>query len=81
MNACKYSIGQKVQIGRWEGLGDARVFVVRSATVVNTESRYHGNNSTIYLSVAHDDCFEDMRVSTRMLTRLVKNASEATAAV
>jgi hypothetical protein len=80
MNACKYSIGQKVQIARWEGPADAPVFVVRSATVVNTESRYHGNNSTIYLSVAHDDCFEDMRVSTRLLTKLIRNAAEATAA-
>jgi hypothetical protein len=79
MNACKYSIGQKVEIGMWEGPIDARVFVVRSATIVNTESRYHGNNSTIYLSVAHDDCFEDMRASTRKLTRLIKNATEAAA--
>jgi hypothetical protein len=80
MNACKYSIGQKVDIGRWEGSPDAPVFVVRSATVMNTESRYHGNNSTIYLSVAHDDCFEDMRVSTRLLTRLIKNAAKAAVA-
>jgi len=80
MNACKYSIGQKVQIGMWEGPVDARVFVIRTAAVVNTQARFHGNNSTIYLSVEHDDCFEDMRVSTRKLTRLIRNAAEAAAA-
>jgi hypothetical protein len=79
MNACKYSTGQRVEIGMWEGPVDARVFVVRTATVVNTESRYHGNNSWIYLSVAHDDCFEDMRTSTRNLTRMIKNATNAAA--
>jgi hypothetical protein len=77
MNACKYGIGQQVQIGRYEGEGDARRLVVRDATVVNTESRYHGNNSTIYLRVAHKDCYEDVRVSTRTLTRLIKNAAQA----
>jgi hypothetical protein len=79
MNACKYSIGQKVQIGIYEGEGDARRLVVRDATVVKTESRYHGNNSNIFLRVAHDDCFEDMRVWTTTLTRLIKNASKAAA--
>ena len=79
MNACKYSIGQKVRIGTYEGEDGARALVVREATVVNTESRFHGNNSTIYLSVAHDDCFEDMRVSTRKLTRLIRNAESAVA--
>jgi hypothetical protein len=80
MNACKYSIGQRVQIGMWEGPVDDRVFVIRTAAIVNTQARFHGNNSTIYLSVEHDDCFEDMRVSTRMLTRLIRNAAEAAAA-
>jgi hypothetical protein len=79
MNACKYSIGQKVRIGTYEGDGDARRLVVRDATVVKTESRYHGNNSTIYLSVAHDDCFEDFRVSTRKLTKLIRNAEACVA--
>jgi len=79
MNACKYSIGEKVQIGIYEGEGDARRFVVRDATVVRTESRYHGNNSNIFLRVARDDCFEDMRVWTSTLTKLIKNASKAAA--
>jgi len=79
MNACKYSIGQKVRIGWHEDAAGARTLVVRDATVVNIESRFHGNNSTIFLSVAHDDCFEDMRVSTRWLTRLIRVASAADA--
>jgi hypothetical protein len=79
MNACKYVIGQKVQIGMWEGPLDASVFVVRDATVVNTQSNFHGNNSRIWLSVAHDDCFKDMQTSTRTLTRLIKNAAKAVA--
>jgi hypothetical protein len=77
MYACKYSIGQKVEIGMWEGPVNARVFVVRAATVINTESRYHWNNSWIYLSVARGDCFEDMRTSTRLLTRMIRNAAKA----
>ena len=79
MNACKYSVGQQVTIGVYEGKGDDRRFVVRHATVVRTESKYHGNNSNIFLRVAHDDCFEDMRVWTSTLTKLIKNASKAAA--
>jgi hypothetical protein len=75
MNACKYTVGQKVQIAAWEGeTPENRVMVVRDATVVKTVSRLHGNMSWIFLSVAHADCFEDMRVSTRTLTTLVKLA-------
>ena len=78
MNACKYSIGQKLEIAAWEGHApEDRKMVVRSATVVNTASRLHGNMSWIFLSVAHADCFEDMRVSTRTLTKLVKLAAGA----
>ena len=75
MNSCKYSIGQKVVIGRYEGEGESRHLVVREATVLRTESRYHGNSSWIFLSLAHDDCFEDMRCCTRTLTRLIRNAA------
>lgn len=77
MNNCKYQIGQVVQIGTYEGEG--RTLVVREARVVNTVSRLHGNNSWVWLSVAHDDCFEDMRVSTRALTRLIRNAETTNA--
>ena len=81
MNACKYTIGQKLQIATWVGeTPESRSMVVRDATVVNTVSRLHGNMSWIYLSVAHDDCFEDMRVSTRTLTTLVRLASGVHAA-
>ena len=79
MSACKYDIGQKVRIGIYEGEGSDRAMVVRDATVVRIESRFHGNNSWIFLSVAHADCFEDLRVPTSTLTRLIKNASAATA--
>ena len=79
MSACKYSVGQQVTIGVYEGKGDDRRFVVRHATVVRTESKYHGNNSNIFLRVAHDDCFEDMRVWTSTLTKLIKNAAKAAA--
>ena len=74
MNACKYNVGQKVTIGVYEGDGSDRRMVVRKATVVRTESRYHGNNSNIFLRVEHDDCFEDMRTWTTNLTRMIRNA-------
>lgn len=74
MSGCKYSVGQKVRIARYEGEGDRREFVVREATVMGIDPSYKGNTSRIRLSVAHPDCFEDMRVPTRILTRLIRAA-------
>ena len=74
MSGCKYQPGQVFPIGIFEGDGETRSMVVREARVMRTESRFHGNSSRIFLSVAHDDCYEDMQVSTTTLTALIRNA-------
>jgi len=69
---CKYQVGQKVEIGLFEN----RRLVIRKATVLSVEPKFHGNSSSIRLSVEHDDCHEDFQCDTRLLTELIKNAAQ-----
>jgi hypothetical protein len=69
---CKYQVGQKVEIGLFETDG----LVIRKATVLGVQPKFHGNSSSIRLSVEHEDCYEDFRCDTRILTKLIKNAAQ-----